>query len=79
MIDSEDQDQRDPLRAAFESHQRAPHDVVPPHEHSVDALRRLADGTEQVQISHYEITEHGVLKHTEWSTITRPITGDESP
>lgn len=76
MTDNEDQ--RDPLRAAFADHQRAPRDVIPPrqHGHSVDALRRLADGTTQVQVTHYEMTPDGITKHTEWVTITQPITGE---
>lgn len=67
-------DDRDPVRAAFDDYQRAPRDVVPHVEHTVDDLRRLADGAAQVQVTHYEMSEHGVTRHTEWVTITRPIT-----
>ncbi|MGE3844118.1 MAG: hypothetical protein AB7I50_21305 [Vicinamibacterales bacterium] len=74
-------DQRDPLRAAFTDHQRAPRDIVPHVEHGAGDLRRLADGTKQVQITHYEMTADGITKHAEWATITRPITteGEETP
>lgn len=66
---------RDPIAAAFEQHQRARRDVVPRHaQHSVDDLRRLADGTTQVQVTHYEMTADGITKHTEWATVTQPIT-----
>jgi hypothetical protein len=68
-------DNRDPLRAAFDDHQRAPRDVVPRNvEHSVDDLRRLADGAVQVKVTHYDMNESGVTRHTEWATITKPIT-----
>lgn len=66
----------DPLRAAFDNHQRAPRDIVPHVEHTVDDLRRLADGTAQVQVTHYEMSEHGITRHTEWATITRPLKND---
>jgi hypothetical protein len=70
-----DNGNRDPLRAAFDDHQRAQPDVVPRNvEHSVDDLRRLADGAVQVQVTHYEMNESGVTRHTEWATVTQPIT-----
>ena len=73
--DDEHQDVRDPLRAAFADHRRAPRDVVPRHvEHTVDDLRRLVDGTAQVQVTHYEMTGDGITKHTEWATIAQPFT-----
>lgn len=66
-------DERDPLRAAFQSYERAPRDVVPRVEHGAEDLRRLADGTTQVEVTHYEMTADGITKHTEWATVTRPI------
>lgn len=72
--EDEDEDQRDPLRAAFTDHERPPHDVVPhTPTHSVDDLRRLADGTQQVKLSHYELTADGITQHIEWITVTRPV------
>lgn len=73
MIDDEHQDERDPLRAAFADRQRAPRDVVPHVEHSLDDLRRLADGTAQVTLTHYELGEDGVTSHSELVTITAPF------
>jgi hypothetical protein len=64
----------DPIAAAFDQHRRAPRDVVPRTvNHAVGDVRRLADGAQQVLVTHYETTEHGVTKHTEWATITQPI------
>ncbi|MCV7379958.1 hypothetical protein BST11_15360 [Mycobacterium alsense] len=63
----------DPLRAAFDNHQRAPRDIVPHVEHTLDDLRRLADGTLQVQVTHYEMSEYGVTQFTEWATVAHPI------
>lgn len=72
--DNEQDDMRDPLRAAFTDHERAPRDVVPRAvEHTVDDLQRLADGTAQVQLTHYEMTADGITKHTEWVGIAQPI------
>jgi hypothetical protein len=65
---------RDPLRAAFDSHRRAPRDVVPSVAHSIDDLRHLADGGTKVQVTHYEMSDSGVTRHTEWTTITSPVT-----
>jgi hypothetical protein len=76
MIDTPDDD-RDPLRAAFDNHQRAPREEVPRHtvEHSVDDLRRLADGTATVTLTHYEFGEDGITRHVvENVTITEPFT-----
>jgi hypothetical protein len=67
-------DMRDPLRAVFDDHQRAPRDVVPHAEHSLDDLRRMADGTALVTVTHYELDERGVTRHSERVTITAPIT-----
>jgi hypothetical protein len=73
--DAGHQDVRDPLRAAFDDHRRAHPDVVPRHvEHTVDDLRRLADGAAQVQVTHYEMTPEGITKYTEWATIAQPFT-----
>ncbi|KLI07905.1 hypothetical protein ACT17_02820 [Mycolicibacterium conceptionense] len=73
-MSDDNRDERDPLRAAFTDHQRAPRDVVPRAvEHTVDDLRRLADGTAQVQVTHYEITADGITKQTEWVGIAQPI------
>lgn len=77
--DGEHQDVRDPLRAAFDDYRPAPLDVVPPRnvEHTIDDLRRLADGTTQVLVTHYEVNEHGVTRHTEWVSVTQPVTNSE--
>ncbi|TLH72960.1 hypothetical protein C1S82_13010 [Mycolicibacterium cosmeticum] len=80
MDDGLTDDERFPLRAAFEDYRPAPRElpIARPHAgHSVDDLRRLADGSEQVQMSHYEMTEQGVTKHTEWVGITRPLIKEE--
>ena len=76
MIDDEDQDERDPLRAAFDDHQRPPRDVVPRTvEHSLDDLRLMAHGTAEVTLTHYEVSELGVTRHVERVTITEPFFG----
>ncbi|MGB3483614.1 MAG: hypothetical protein WBB07_15550 [Mycobacterium sp.] len=74
QIEHDNQDGRDPLRAAFTDYRRAPRDVVPCVEHSVDDLQRLADGGATVQITHYSLDEHGISRHAEHVTITAPIT-----
>ncbi|NTY57949.1 hypothetical protein FEG63_00095 [Mycolicibacterium sphagni] len=67
----------DPIARAFTDYQRAPRDVVPHTvHHSIDDLRRLADNTIQVMLTHYEMSDDGVTKHTEWATVTRPVTID---
>lgn len=72
------QDTRDPLRAAFDDHRRAPRDVVPRHvAHSIDDLRQLADGRTAVKVVHYEYDSDGVTRHESWTTIARPITNPE--
>lgn len=69
-----DEEPRDPLAAAFDSYERAPKDVVPKQvDHTVDDLRRLADGSAQVQVTHYELDEHGITRHTEWVSIAPPV------
>ena len=78
--DEHEHDARDPIAAAFADHQRAPRDVVPPRhiEHSVDDLHRLADGGAQVTVTHYEMDENGITRHSEQITVTAPITGKGS-
>lgn len=73
---SDHQDHRDPMRAAFDDHERAPRDIVPRVEHSGDDLQRLADGGAPVQVTHYEIGEDGITQHVEHITITAPFTND---
>jgi len=74
MID-DDQDDRDPIEAAFADHQRAPRDVVPRTvEHTVDDLRQLADGGAQATVTHYDIGPEGITRHVELVTITAPFT-----
>ena len=67
MIDTPDRDneERDPIAAAFKRYQAAPRDIVPySHsvEHTVELLRGLAGTT--AEVSHYHVTEDGVTKHT---------------
>ena len=75
-------DSRDPLRSAFENFRRAPRDIVRKIEHSLDDLRRMADGTAQVTVTHYEVTEdedgvpNGITRRSERVTITAPITNN---
>lgn len=74
MNDTDDQDARDPLRAAFDDYQRAPRDIVPRTvEHSVDDLHLLANSDAQVTITHYEVDARGVTRHCERVTITAPF------
>ena len=73
---SDESDGRDPLRAAFQDHQRAPRDVVPPIQHDVDDLRALAGTT--VTVRHYELTSTGVREYTELIEICSPITLKEN-
>ncbi|MBU8810706.1 hypothetical protein KL953_17630 [Mycolicibacterium goodii] len=74
MINDDDHDMRDPLRAAFTDYRRAPRDVVArTAEHSLDDLHHMADGASQVTVTHYELGEHGITRHTEQVTITAPI------
>lgn len=75
MIDDDQHAERFPLRAAFEDYRPAPRDIVPrAHaEHAVDDLRRLADGSAQVTVTHYELTEAGVAEYRETVTIAHPI------
>lgn len=73
----DDQDVRDPMRAAFDDHARAPRDVVPHGrsiEHTARLLRRLADGHNVVEVTHYELGPDGITKHVEKATICAPIT-----
>lgn len=65
----------DDLREAFDeySNQRPPKDIVP-HTAPADASP-IPTGTQEV--THYEITEDGVIKHTEQLYITPPITRKE--
>lgn len=65
--------QRDPLQAAVDSYRRPPRDVVPHPAHTVDDLKRLADGQAHA-VTYYDITEQGITRHTERVTITNPIT-----
>lgn len=74
MIESNDQDDRDPLAVAFESHERAPRDIVPRVEQPVDDLQRLANDGAPVEVTHYSITEGGVERHVERTTVTAPFT-----
>jgi hypothetical protein len=78
VIDDEDQDGgRDPIEAAFADYRRAPRDVVPYAEHSLDDLRLLADGTAQVTVTHYEYDENGVTWHSERVGIAAPFINSE--
>jgi hypothetical protein len=76
--DNEDRGGRDPLRAAFDDYERAPRDVVPQRrpdvEHTARLLRRLADGHNVVEITHYDVGPDGVTKHVEKLTVCAPIT-----
>jgi hypothetical protein len=74
MNDDEDQDVRDPIQAAFDDYRRAPRDVVPKVEHSLDDLRLLAGGGAQVTVTHYELGEDGITRHREHVTIAAPFT-----
>lgn len=67
-------DERDPLRAAFDDHVHPPRDIVPHVAHRIADLQRLTGGAAQVRITHYDLTADGVTEHTEWATVTRPIT-----
>jgi hypothetical protein len=68
----------DPIAAAFEQYEPAPRDVVPRRvEHTVDDLRRLADGRTAVKVVHYEYGADGVTRHESWTTIARPIINPE--
>lgn len=69
---SDESDGRDPLRAAFQDHRRAPRDVVPPSRHDIDDLAALAGTT--VVVRHYELTLTGVREYTKRVEICTPIT-----
>lgn len=72
---TDESDGRDPLRAAFEGHQRAPRDIVPHSRRSVDDLTALAGST--VTVRHYELTSNGVREYTEQIEICTPITPED--
>lgn len=73
---TDESDDRDPLRAAFQDHQRAPRDVVPHSQrHDIDDLRALAGST--VTVRHYELTSTGVREYAEQIEICQPITPKE--
>lgn len=72
MTDNDD-DTRDPLRAAFADYQRPPPDIVPRRPHGLlDDLVSIA-GT-MAEIEYYTFGSDGVTKHTERTTITEPFT-----
>ncbi|MBN3458797.1 hypothetical protein JNN96_32695 [Mycobacterium sp. DSM 3803] len=73
---TDETDARDPLRAAFQDHQRAPRDIVPRSRRSVDDLAALAGNT--VTVRHYELTSTGVREYTERIEICKPITLKEN-
>lgn len=73
-IEPENQDGPDPMRTAFDDHQRAPRDIVPYTEQPGDDLLRLAADGAPVEVTHYSITGSGIERHVERITITAPFT-----
>lgn len=73
---SDESDGRDPLRAAFQDHQRAPRDIVPHSQRDVEDLRALAGTT--VTVRHYELASTGVREYTEQIEVCSPITQEEN-